>query len=188
MNLGSDSLGKSNDLGMSSVSRIHFGFPFIVSRKSVNRRQNTVYVRKCSQVFAFERSCWWIHFLLHSQIELNYCGNPASCFPSCRGSRDICFHTHGNAATLPFIPEEFPQILRYQRFFLCPRDGRPLPIPTLRNCISQRRNPQRRGIHRDVLQPLKTKMMSRIPRGCGFGFSQAGWWLFGVVALWTDDR
>ena len=31
MNLGSDSLGKSNDLGVSSVSRIHFGFGFIVN-------------------------------------------------------------------------------------------------------------------------------------------------------------
>jgi len=30
VNLGSDSLGKSNDLGMSNVSRIHFGFEFIV--------------------------------------------------------------------------------------------------------------------------------------------------------------
>ena len=31
MNLGSDSLGKSNDLGMSNVSRIHFAFRFIVN-------------------------------------------------------------------------------------------------------------------------------------------------------------
>ena len=31
MNLGSDSLGKSNDLSVSSVSRIHFGFRFIVN-------------------------------------------------------------------------------------------------------------------------------------------------------------
>jgi len=31
VNLGSDSLGKSNDLGVSSVSRIHFGFGFIVN-------------------------------------------------------------------------------------------------------------------------------------------------------------
>ena len=32
MNLGSDSLGKSNNLGMSSrVSRIHFGFRFVVN-------------------------------------------------------------------------------------------------------------------------------------------------------------
>jgi len=31
VNLGSGSLGKSNDLGMSSVSRIHFGFRFIVN-------------------------------------------------------------------------------------------------------------------------------------------------------------
>ena len=31
MNLGSDSLGKSNDLGVSNVSRIHFGFEFIVN-------------------------------------------------------------------------------------------------------------------------------------------------------------
>ena len=31
VNLGSDSLGKSNDLGMSSVSRIHSGFGFIVN-------------------------------------------------------------------------------------------------------------------------------------------------------------
>ena len=31
MNLGSDSLGKSNDLGVSSVSRICFGFEFIVN-------------------------------------------------------------------------------------------------------------------------------------------------------------
>jgi len=31
VNLGSDSLGKSNDLGTSSVSRIHFGFGFIVN-------------------------------------------------------------------------------------------------------------------------------------------------------------
>ena len=29
--LGSDSLGKSNDLGVSSVSRIHCGFGFIVN-------------------------------------------------------------------------------------------------------------------------------------------------------------
>ena len=29
--LGSDSLGKSNDLGVSNVSRIHFGFGFIVN-------------------------------------------------------------------------------------------------------------------------------------------------------------
>ena len=32
MNLGSDSLGKSNDLRVSSVSRIQFGFRFIVNR------------------------------------------------------------------------------------------------------------------------------------------------------------
>ena len=31
MNLGLDSLVKSNDLGMSNVSRIHFGFRFIVN-------------------------------------------------------------------------------------------------------------------------------------------------------------
>jgi len=31
VNLGSDSLGKSNDLGVSCVSRIHFGFGFIVN-------------------------------------------------------------------------------------------------------------------------------------------------------------
>ena len=31
VNLGSDSPGKSNDLGVSSVSRIHFGFGFIVN-------------------------------------------------------------------------------------------------------------------------------------------------------------
>jgi len=32
VNLGSDSLGKSNNLGMSSrVSRIHFGFRFVVN-------------------------------------------------------------------------------------------------------------------------------------------------------------
>jgi len=31
VNLGSDSLGKSNDFGVSSVTRIHFGFGFIVS-------------------------------------------------------------------------------------------------------------------------------------------------------------
>jgi len=31
VNLGSDSLGKSNDLGVSSVSRIHFGFEFIMN-------------------------------------------------------------------------------------------------------------------------------------------------------------
>jgi len=31
VNLGSDSLGKSNDLGVSSVSRIHYGFGFIVN-------------------------------------------------------------------------------------------------------------------------------------------------------------
>ena len=31
VNLGSDSLGKWNDLGVSSVSRIHFGFGFIVN-------------------------------------------------------------------------------------------------------------------------------------------------------------
>jgi len=31
VNLVSDSLGKSNDLGVSSVSRIHFGFGFIVT-------------------------------------------------------------------------------------------------------------------------------------------------------------
>ena len=31
VNLGSDSLGKSNDLGVSNVSRIHFGFGFIVN-------------------------------------------------------------------------------------------------------------------------------------------------------------
>jgi len=31
VNLVSDSLGKSNDLDMSSVSRIHFGFGFIVN-------------------------------------------------------------------------------------------------------------------------------------------------------------
>ena len=31
VNLGSDSLGKSNDLGVSSLSRIHFGFGFIVN-------------------------------------------------------------------------------------------------------------------------------------------------------------
>jgi len=31
VNLGSDSLGKSNDLGVSNVSRIHFGFRFIVN-------------------------------------------------------------------------------------------------------------------------------------------------------------
>jgi len=31
VNLGSDSLGKSNDLGISSVSWIHFGFGFIVN-------------------------------------------------------------------------------------------------------------------------------------------------------------
>jgi len=31
VNLGSDSLGNSNDLGVSSVSRIHFGFGFIVN-------------------------------------------------------------------------------------------------------------------------------------------------------------
>jgi len=31
VNLGPDSLGKSNDLGVSSVSRIHFGFGFIVN-------------------------------------------------------------------------------------------------------------------------------------------------------------
>ena len=31
LNLGSDSLGKSNDLGVSNVSRIHFGFRFIVN-------------------------------------------------------------------------------------------------------------------------------------------------------------
>jgi len=30
-NLGSDSLGKSNDLGVSTMSRIHFGFGFIVN-------------------------------------------------------------------------------------------------------------------------------------------------------------
>jgi len=30
MNLGSDSLGKSNDLSVSNVSWIHFGFGFIV--------------------------------------------------------------------------------------------------------------------------------------------------------------
>ena len=31
VNLGSDSLGKSNDLLVSSVSRIHFGFEFIMN-------------------------------------------------------------------------------------------------------------------------------------------------------------
>jgi len=31
VNLGSHSLDKSNDLGVSSVSRIHFGFEFIVN-------------------------------------------------------------------------------------------------------------------------------------------------------------
>ena len=31
MNLGSDSLGKSNDLGVSSVRRIYFGFTFIAN-------------------------------------------------------------------------------------------------------------------------------------------------------------
>jgi len=31
VNFGSDSLGKLNDLGVSSVSRIHFGFGFIVN-------------------------------------------------------------------------------------------------------------------------------------------------------------
>ena len=31
MNLGSDSLGKSNDLGVSNVSRIHLGFEVIVN-------------------------------------------------------------------------------------------------------------------------------------------------------------
>ena len=31
VNLGSDSLGKSNDLGVSNVSRITFGFRFIVN-------------------------------------------------------------------------------------------------------------------------------------------------------------
>jgi len=31
VNLCSDSLGKSNDLGVSNVSRIHFGFRFIVN-------------------------------------------------------------------------------------------------------------------------------------------------------------
>jgi len=31
VNLGADSLGKSNDLGVSSVRRIHFGFGFIVN-------------------------------------------------------------------------------------------------------------------------------------------------------------
>jgi len=31
VNLGSDSLGKSNDFGVSSVSRIYFGFGFIVN-------------------------------------------------------------------------------------------------------------------------------------------------------------
>ena len=31
VNLGSDSLVKANDLGVSSVSRIHFGFGFIVN-------------------------------------------------------------------------------------------------------------------------------------------------------------
>jgi len=31
VNLGSDSLCKSSDLGVSSVSRIHFGFGFIVN-------------------------------------------------------------------------------------------------------------------------------------------------------------
>jgi len=31
VNLGSDSLGKTNDLSLSSVSRIHFGFGFIVN-------------------------------------------------------------------------------------------------------------------------------------------------------------
>ena len=31
MNLGSNSLDRSNDLGVSSVSRIHFGFEFIVN-------------------------------------------------------------------------------------------------------------------------------------------------------------
>jgi len=31
VNMGSDSLGKSNDLGMSNVSQIHFGFRFIVN-------------------------------------------------------------------------------------------------------------------------------------------------------------
>ena len=30
-NLGSDSLGKSNDLGVFNVSRIHFGFRFVVN-------------------------------------------------------------------------------------------------------------------------------------------------------------
>jgi len=31
VDLGSDSLGKSNDLGVSNVSCIHFGFKFIVN-------------------------------------------------------------------------------------------------------------------------------------------------------------
>ena len=31
VNLSSDSLGKSNDLGMSSVSRMHLGFRFVVN-------------------------------------------------------------------------------------------------------------------------------------------------------------
>jgi len=31
VNLVSDSLGKSNDLGVSNVNRIHFGFGFIVN-------------------------------------------------------------------------------------------------------------------------------------------------------------
>ena len=31
MNLGSDSLGKWNDLGVSNMSRIHSGFGFIVN-------------------------------------------------------------------------------------------------------------------------------------------------------------
>jgi len=31
VNIGSDSLGKSNDLGVSSVSQIQFGFRFIVN-------------------------------------------------------------------------------------------------------------------------------------------------------------
>jgi len=36
VNLGSHSLGKSNDLGVSNVSRIHFGFRFSVNPDPIN--------------------------------------------------------------------------------------------------------------------------------------------------------
>ena len=58
MNIGSDSLGKSNNLGVSSVCRIHFGFGFIVNPDSDPIIEYALRVHK--MLFDFGREQWLV--------------------------------------------------------------------------------------------------------------------------------